>query len=88
MSPSDDPMLAKVLKAIDAAERENSPANLDLIAEQCGIEVDGVKSYLAEAKTMGLAYFFKSTAETGLPTAPGWTLTLKGQAIIEADKGQ
>lgn len=87
MSPL-DPTFTKVLKAVDDAEKERSPATLDLIAEKCGLEADEVRVLLAEAHSKQLAFYFNSPAETALPTAPGWTLTPEGQAIIEADSAE
>ena len=82
MPPTDD-TLTKVLKAVDDAERERAPASPELIAEKCGLDVQEVKERMAEARSLDLAYYYNSTEETSLPTAPGWTLTPKGQALIE-----
>jgi hypothetical protein len=80
-----DPTLAEILKAVDEAEKERSPATPDLIAEKCGLEVQEIRERLAECRSMGLTYYFNSPEETALPTAPGWTLTPEGQALIESD---
>jgi hypothetical protein len=57
-------------------------------AEKCGVEVQEVKERMAEARGLGLAHYYNSAEETSQPSAPGWVLTPKGQAIIEADSAE
>jgi RIO-like serine/threonine protein kinase len=84
MSPLDSgPTFVNVLKAVDSAQKEHSSATPDLIAEKCGLEVEEVKVRLAEACSKGLVFYFNSSEETALPTAPGWTLTAMGRDMIE-----
>lgn len=78
-------MLVAVLQAVDDAEKEHSPATPDLIAEKCGLEVEEAKVRLAKASYEGFVYYVNSLEETTFPTAPGWTLTEEGQAVIETN---
>jgi hypothetical protein len=78
-----EPKMDKVLRAVDSAERERSPASPKLIAETSGLEEEQVKVLLAEAQSKGWTFYFNSAEETSLPTAPGWILMPAGQAVIE-----
>lgn len=75
--------LLEILRAVDKVEKESAPASPERIADRCGLGVVEVRTYLAEAKTKGLVYYFNSVEETSLPSAPGWSLTTEGMQLIE-----
>ena len=82
--PEMESTMERVLRAVEACEKEQAPVPPEAVAICSGLALDEVKGRLLEAAANGWTYYFNDAMETSLPTAPGWTLTPTGQDVLAA----